>query len=413
MDEKLLNSSCMIYLDNNATAQPSEEVIEAIADCLRNKWQNPSAGYSPAKYVREAVEEARQNVAELVGAHPDEITFTSGGTEATNTILNTWIFGRIKSELNNAQGFSGDECPTIVTLTSEHPATLKTLEAGRLRGKCRTMHIEVDHKGQPLLEVWDEALENATGATFCMGNNETGVIVPYEQMVDSCHGKGVPVHVDAVQVVGKIPLNLTDIEADYASISSHKIHGPKGVGALYIKRGKIVDPLIFGGGQEFGRRSGTTNVPGIVGFGVAARIAMKNLREEMERVRQLRDMFESELLSHLTDVVINGKESLRLPNTSNITFLGCPSEGMMLLLEKHGICCSVASACKAGNNTPSSVLTAMGLTSDQAKSSLRFSLSVFNTRQEMEAALHAIISSVKTLRDIQSEQSGPVIVYKP
>lgn len=402
----------MIYLDNNATAQPSEEVIEAIVDCLRNKWQNPSAGYSPARRVREAVEEARHHVAELVGAHVDEITFTSGGTEATNTILNTWIFGKLKSE-ERSHGFGGIECPTIVTLTSEHPATLKTLEAGRLRGKCRTMHIEVDHKGQPLLDVWDEALENASGATFCMGNNETGVIVPYEKMVDSCHAKGVPVHVDAVQVVGKIAVDLTDMEADYASISSHKIHGPKGVGALFVRRGKMVDPLIFGGGQEFGKRSGTTNVPGIVGFGVAAKMALKNLQEEMGRVRKLRDKFEFELKNHLTDIVVNGEESLRLPNTSNITFLGCPSEGMMLLLEKHGICCSVASACKAGNNTPSSVLTAMGLTPDQAKSSLRFSLSVFNTEKEMETALEAIISSVKVLRDIQSEHSGPVIVYKP
>lgn len=400
----------MIYLDSNATARPSEEVIEAITECLRNSWQNPSSGYSAARMVRQMVEEARASVAELAGANPDEITFTSGGTEAINTVLNTWIFGKVKG---GERGSFGDEYPTIVTLTSEHPATLKTLEAGRMRGKCATLHVEVDHKGQPLLDVWEEALTNATGATFCMGNNETGVIVPSERMVELCRAKGVPVHADAVQMLGRVPVDLSALGVDFASLSSHKIHGPKGVGAIYVRRGRMTEPLIFGGGQEFGRRSGTTNVPGIVGFGVAARQALRNLKEEMGRVERLRNHFEKELLAHLPDIIVNGLESPRLPNTSNITFKGCPSEGMMLLLEKHGICCSVASACKAGNNTPSSVLTAMGVTPEHAKSSLRFSLSVFNTEEEIAKAMEVIINSVKTLREIQSEHSGPVIVYKP
>ncbi len=405
----------MIYLDNNATAQPHPEVIEAVRECLVNNWQNPSAHYASAKAAHEVVEKARESVAALVGAHPDEIVFTSGGTEATNTVLNTWIHGRNDNQMqgrNERNGY-GSDCAVIATLTTEHPATLRTLEAGRQCGKCATLHVEVDRRGLPLIDVWEEALQDATGATFCMANNETGVIVPTETLVNICRRYEIPVHVDAVQAVGKMPLNLDGLGVDYASLSSHKIHGPKGVGAMFVRRGMSIQPLIYGGGQEGGYRSGTTNVPGIVGFGAAARIALEHMQERIAYVSYLRNKFEMELLKHIPRISINGHDAPRLPNTSNITFEGCPSEGMMLLLEIEDICCSVASACKAGNHTPSSVLTAMGLDSAEAKSSLRFSFSSMNTEEEVDRAIEVIVCSVNSLREVQSSHSGPVIVYKP
>lgn len=404
----------MIYLDNNATTRPYGEVIEAISGCLLNHWQNPSAVYSSAKSAREAVEEARTNVAALVGADPDEIIFTSGGTEATNTVLNTWIYGEDPSlENRNIRNNYGASCPVLVTLTTEHPATLKVLEAGRKRGKCGTMHVEVDHNGMPLLDVWEEAVGEATGATFCMANNETGVISPVQELVEACRRRGVPVHVDAVQAIGKIPVNFHEMNVDYASLSSHKIHGPKGVGAIYCRRGMFLEPLIAGGGQEGGHRSGTTNVPGIIGFGVAAKIISQALEERRAYMTHLRDKFEAVLMSELTGVRVNGIGTPRLPNTSNVTFEGCSSEGLMLLLGMDNVCCSVASACKAGTNTPSSVLTAMGLDPDMAKSSLRFSLSSQTTEEEIDMALVSVIHAVNALRSVQSPYTGPVTVYKP
>ena len=404
----------MIYLDNNATTRPYGEVIEAISDCLLNNWQNPSAIYSSAKSAREAVEEARVHVASLVGADADEIIFTSGGTEATNTVLNTWIHGEDPAlENRNIRNNYGASCPVLVTLTTEHPATLKALESGRKRGKCGTMHVEVDNEGRPLLDVWEEAVSEATGATFCLANNETGVISPVSQLVEACRKYGVPVHVDAVQAVGKLPVNFHEMNVDYASLSAHKIHGPKGIGAIYCRRGMYLEPLIAGGGQEGGHRSGTTNVPGIIGFGVAARIMTLALEERRAYMTRLRDKFEAVLLSELSGVKVNGAGAPRLSNTSNLTFDGCSSEGLLLLLGMDGICCSVASACKAGTNTPSSVLTAMGLDPELAKSSLRFSLSSQTTEEEIDMALVSIIHAVNALRSVQSPYTGPVTVYKP
>lgn len=404
----------MIYLDNNATTRPYAEVIEAVSDCLLNTWQNPSAVYTSANAVRDAVDEARMNVAALVGAHPDEIIFTSGGTEATNTVLNTWIYGDNPASQNrNLRNNYGSSCPVLVTTTTEHPATLKALEAGRKRSRCATLHVEVDKHGLPLLDVWEEAVGEATGATFCMANNETGVISPTEALVEACLRKGVPVHVDAVQALGKFPVDFHELNVDYASLSSHKIHGPKGVGAIYCRRGMYLEPLIAGGGQESGHRSGTSNVPGIIGFGVAAKIVAQAMNERRAYLAELRDRFEHVLTSELTGVKINGLGAPRLANTSNLTFEGCTSDGLLLMLGFDNICCSVASACKAGTNTPSSVLTAMGLTKDEAKSSLRFSMSSQTTEQEVDMALVSLINAVKSLRSVQSPHTGPVTVYRP
>ena len=410
----------MIYLDNNATTKPAEEVVEAMSKCLKEQWYNPSAQYPPAKTTQEAIEEARSHVARLVGAHPDEIIFTSGGTEATNMVIDTWAYGRNRSghevEEENVRDESPeneDSWPIVLTTPTEHSSTIKSLQVARKRGKCGLSLIKVEHSGQPLLSLWKEATNLVTAASFSLANNETGVINPADALINACQEAQIPVHVDAVQAVGKMPINFQSLKADYASISAHKLHGPKGVGALFVRRGKPLEPLFFGGGQESGKRPGTGNVPGFIGFGIAAKLAYQELSERISYMKKLRDYFEDQLLTHIPDISINGASAPRLPNTSNILFKGCSSEGMILLLNAEEIYCSATSACRSGLHEPSPVLTAMGLTREEAQSSLRFSLSVHTTQLDIDNAIRVLIRSVSKLRQVQSAHTGPVIVYQP
>lgn len=409
----------MIYLDNNATTKPAEEVVDAMKECLEEYWFNPSAFYQSAQKTREYIENAREQVAQLVGAYPDEIIFTSGGTEATNMVIDTWAYGHKRSGNEEAEENVHDEeegsdsWPIVVTPPTEHSSTLKSLSVARKRGKCGLSIVEVDSAGIPLISAWKESMDFATAASFCLANNETGIISPAELLIKTCHSRYIPVHIDAVQAVGKIPVNFHSLGTDYASLSAHKFHGPKGIGALYVRRGEPLEPLFFGGGQEYGKRPGTQNVPGIIGFGVAAKLAYQELAERKTYMTRLRDKFESSLLRELPNTYVNGSVSPRLPNTSNIRFEGCTSEGMMILLNAEEIYCSIASACKTGSQEASTVLTAMGLTAQEAKSSLRFSFSAQNTEQEIDTAIEAIVRCVHKLRGVQSEHTGPVLVYNP
>lgn len=384
----------MIYWDNNATTPLAPEVYTAMEPFLKERFFNPSSGYSCAREVREAVEEARADVAALLGAFPSEIVFTSGGTEATNAAF---------------RQMAGEQGGGIGVLATDHDASLKAalaLGSGRV--------CPVDREGRAVPEEW-EALcaDGAAGVSFAWANNETGALQDAEALCAAARRYGVAVHLDMVQCAGKISVNLHGMEVDYASVSAHKFHGPKGVGCLYRRSGAPFSPSLFGGGQEHGLRSGTENVPGIIGFGAAARMALRHLEEDAGRLARMRDSFESRLRAEGVAMAVHSGGMARIPNTSNLAFDGCTAEALMLLLEPEGLLCSAGSACHTLQPMPSHVLTAMGLSDDAVRSSLRFSLSFMTTEEEVERAAALVASAVRKVRGVQSSRTGPVLVYKP
>lgn len=382
----------MIYWDNNATTPLAPEVYAAMEPFLKERFFNPSAGYAGARLVREAVEEARAAVAALVGASPEEIVFTSGGTEATNAAF--------RQMNHDGKG--------IVVLATDHDASLKTAVALGNAGVC-----PVDREGRALSEEWAALCTGKVGGvSFAWANNETGVLQDAAALSAAAQEHGLSVHLDAVQCVGKIPVCLHEMDVDFASVSAHKFHGPKGTGCLYRRSGTVLAPFIFGGGQEQGWRSGTENVPGIVGFGAAARLALRHV-EERERLSRLRNMFESRLAAAVGGVTVHSGGAGRIPNTSNLAFSGCTAEALMLLLEPAGLLCSAGSACHTVQPAPSHVLTAMGASDKEVRSSLRFSLSFMTTEENVEQAVRLVAEAVRKVRGVQSSRTGPVLVYKP
>lgn len=382
----------MIYWDNNATTPLAPEVYAAMEPFLKEWFFNPSAGYAGARLVREAVEEARAAVAALVGASPEEIVFTSGGTEATNAAF--------RQMNHDGKG--------IVVLATDHDASLKTAVALGNAGVC-----PVDREGRALPEEWAVLCTGKVGGvSFAWANNETGVLQDAAALSTAAREHGLSVHLDAVQCVGKIPVCLHEMDVDFASVSAHKFHGPKGTGCLYRRSGTVLAPFIFGGGQEQGWRSGTENVPGIVGFGAAARLALRHV-EERARLSRLRNMFESRLAAAVGGVTVHSGGAGRIPNTSNLAFSGCTAEALMLLLEPAGLLCSAGSACHTVQPAPSHVLTAMGASDKEVRSSLRFSLSFMTTEENVEQAVRLVAEAVRKVRGVQSSRTGPVLVYKP
>lgn len=382
----------MIYWDNNATTPLAPEVYAAMEPFLKERFFNPSAGYAGARLVREAVEEARAAVAALVGASPEEIVFTSGGTEATNAAF--------RQMNHDGKG--------IVVLATDHDASLKTAVALGNAGVC-----PVDREGRALPEEWAALCTGKVGGvSFAWANNETGVLQDDAALSAAAREHGLSVHLDAVQCVGKIPVRLHEMDVDFASVSAHKFHGPKGTGCLYRRSGTVLAPFIFGGGQEQGWRSGTENVPGIVGFGAAARLALRHV-EERARLSRLRNMFESRLAAAVGGVTVHSGGAGRIPNTSNLAFSGCTAEALMLLLEPAGLLCSAGSACHTVQPAPSHVLTAMGASDKEVRSSLRFSLSFMTTEENVEQAVRLVAEAVRKVRGVQSSRTGPVLVYKP
>jgi cysteine desulfurase len=391
----------VIYWDNNATTRPADEVVEAMLPFLRDAYMNPSSGYAAARRVREAIEQARAQVASLMGCDPAEITFTSGATESINTVFR-----------GLTQSTSGPR--PFMAVSTDHDASLHTLQALGARSLALPVLCPVDAEGLVNIGAWETSLRDSLcGASFTWANNETGVIQPASDLVRLAHEAGVPVHVDGVQALGKIPVNLHELGADYASFSAHKLYGPKGIGALYVRTGCRHPVLLFGGGQETDLRSGTENVAGIVGFGVAAQLAETQLNEQAKRLSALRDRMERELTAALPDLRILSSGASRVPNTSNIAFSGCTAEALMLLLEPKGLLCSAGSACQTASPRPSHVLTAMGLSDKEARSCLRFSLSTATTEEEVDEGIRLIIEAVKKVRSVQSSKTGPVIIYRP
>lgn len=382
-----MHASDLIYLDNNATTRVDPAVVEEIMPFLTEFYGNPSSGYRFGKQVGKALDLARERVAALLGCEPSEIIFTSCGTESTNAAINSALL-------------MDRDRQHIVTTRVEHSATLKHCETLAKRGTEVTW-LGVDERGQIDLAELERALRPDTALVSVMwANNETGVIFPVEEIAEIVRKKGALFHTDAVQAIGKIPINLADAKINFLSLSGHKLHCLKGVGVLYANRRTKFAPYLIGGGQENGKRAGTENVASIIGLGKACEVAGEFMEHEATEVRGLRDEFEASLLSRVEGTQVNGDITSRLPNTSNLAFDGIDSEGVLMLLDQHGICCSSGSACTTGSVHASHVLKAMGFSDDRARASLRFSFSRFNTREEVAKALDIIPQVIGKLRRV-------------
>lgn len=382
----------MIYLDANATTPLPPEVLEAMLPWLRDGFANPSGSYATAKAARRAIDTAREQVAELIGAQPGEIVFTGGGTESVNTAL---------SSLDRLAGQG-----TAVVSSIEHSAVLRWVdEQAREVAK-----VPVNSGGRLEIDCFKRSLDGAAYVSLMAANNETGIIQPLREAAELARGRGLPVHSDAIQAAGKISLNVRELGADLLSISAHKFHGPKGVGALYVGEGLRFKPLLQGGGQEQGRRSGTENTAGIVGMGAAAEWVRRASTYELGAIR---NAFEAIVLKEIPGVWVNGDTDHRLPNTSHLSFDQCDAAGLLILLDDAGVACSAGSACMTGKQKPSHVQLAMGIPEARAKSSLRISFSRLNTMEEAVAAAGILKKAVEKLRRVQGVGVGPVVVYSP
>lgn len=376
-----------IFFDNNATTRVAPEVIEEMMPFLTERYGNPSSMHTFGGSVGRKVNEARERVASLLGCEPDEVLFTSCGTESDNTaIKGTLAMYSAKRK--------------VITTRVEHPAVLATCRDLERHGYS-VHEIGVNRAGQlDMDELGIRMDDNTVLVSVMWANNETGTIFPVETIAELAKARGIVFHTDAVQAVGKIPLNLKNSAIDLLSVSGHKLHAPKGVGALYVRRGTRVATFMHGGHQEFGRRGGTENVPGIIAFGKACQLAQQHMEEENTKVRLLRDRLESGILKTCPDCFVNGDVENRLPNTSNISFEYIEGESILMLLDQFGICASSGSACTSGSLEPSHVLRAMGVPFTAAHGSVRFSLSRFNTPEEVDFTIEKMAPIVNRLRQL-------------
>jgi cysteine desulfurase len=376
-----------IYFDNNATTKMAEQVLEEIKPFFCELYGNPSSMHTFGGQIAARIRKSRQQVANLLGCDPAEVIFTSGGTESDNAAIN----GVLAAVADKHK---------IITSRVEHPAVLSTCRELGSHGHT-VIELDVDNQGRLDLDQLEEQIDDYTAlVTIMYANNETGVIFPVEQIAELVKGKGSIFHTDAVQAVGKIPLNLSKSNIDLLSLSGHKLHAPKGVGVLYVRKGTRLSPYMIGGHQESGKRAGTENVPGIVGLGKACELAAKNIKEENEKVRKLRDKLENAILKKCPDSILNGDKKNRLPNTSNISFEYIEGEAILLMLDKFGICASSGSACTSGSLEPSHVLRAMGVPFTAAHGSIRFSLSRYNTEEEVDYTIEKMPEIVNELRKL-------------
>lgn len=385
--------SSIIYLDNNATTRVAAEVLETMLPWLGAEgYGNPSSAYGLGRAAAAALEVARGQVAALAGCRADEIVFTSCGTESINTAV------------QSALALDPDK-RHIITTAVEHSATIKLCEHLARRGYEITW-LPVDSSGGLDLEQLDAAIRPDTALiTLLWANNETGVLFPIHEIAEIAATKKVLLHVDAVQAFGKLQLSLGDGGIHFLSISGHKLHAPKGVGALYVNRRTKFTPLLRGS-QENARRGGTQNLASIAGFGKAAELAAGHLGSR--QIMEWRDAFEDHILSEVPGTTINGDRVRRLPNVTNILFEGIESEAALLLLDQHGICCSAGSACTSGSINPSHVLKAMGLSNEKARASLRFSFGRFNSAADIQQVCSILPGIVEKLRSL-SPAGSPVL----
>ncbi|WP_416669574.1 cysteine desulfurase NifS [Egbenema bharatensis] len=386
--------SAVIYLDNNATTRIDPEVVEAMLPYLTEYYGNPSSMHSFGGQVGKAIKTARSQVAALLGAEESEIIFTSCGTEGNNTAIRAALAAQ-------------PDRKHIITTQVEHACVLNVCKQLEKQGYTVT-YLSVDHQGQIDLAELEAALTGNTALVSTMyANNETGVILPVAEIAALAKAYGATSHVDAVQVVGKLPLNLKASPIDLLTLSGHKLHAPKGVGALFVRRGFRFRPFLIGGHQERGRRAGTENVAGIIALGKAAELAQQHL-SEVSREQQLRDRLEQGLLSTIPDCQVNGHPTKRLPNTTNIGFKYIEGEAILFSLNQHGICASSGSACTSGSLEPSHVLRAMGLPYTILHGSIRFSLSRYTTDAEIDRVLElmpGIVERLRALSPFNSDQA--------
>src|SRR5881392_3268801 len=388
----------IIYLDNNATTPLDPAVIEEMLPFLTKYYGNPSSGYAFAARARKAVDLARERLAALLGCAPSEIVFTSGGTESNNAVIHSALaYSAIAAAKAGRFESRGKH---IVASAVEHSAVLRPCQDLEKHG-CAVTFLGVDRDGNLDLGELEAAIRPETALVSMMwANNETGVLFPVQKIAEICRRKGVLFHTDAVQAVGKIPIRLRETAVNFLSLSAHKFHGPKGVGALYVNGRTRFNSLIAGGGQENGHRGGTENVASIAGLGKAAELALRYVAEGKENVRSMRDRFEKAILESVSGTSVNGAGALRIPNTSSLSFEGIESSNALLLLDRHGICCSAGSACRTGSQEASHVLRAMNPNGDGARRSLRFSFGRFNSEAEIDRAIEIVPKVIGKLRQM-------------
>jgi cysteine desulfurase len=376
-----------IYLDNNATTQVAPEVLEIMLPYFSDLYGNPSSMHSFGGQVARKVREAREQAAALIGAIPDEIIFTSCGTESDNAAIRSALAAH-------------PDRRHIVTSRVEHPA-IKSLCAHLSRQGYRVTELPVDKDGLIDMNHYERSLSPDTAVVSLMwANNESGVLFPVEKAAELARKRDILFHTDAVQAVGKIPIDMKANVIDMLSISGHKLHAPKGIGILYIRRGTKFSPFLIGGHQEKERRGGTENTPSIIGLGKACELAARNMEAENTRVKQLRDKLEGKLLELIPNSRVNGNRSYRLPNTTNISFEFVEGEGILLLMNEFGICASSGSACTSGSLQPSHVLRAMGVPFTMAHGSIRFSLSIYTKEEEINFVIEKMPAIIERLRSM-------------
>ncbi len=377
----------VIYTDNNATTQVAPEVVEEMLPYFHDLYGNPSSMHSFGGQVMRKLKEARKKVADLIGATPDEILLTSCGTESDNTAIRA----ALASDPDKKQ---------IITTRVEHPAVKNLCEYLSKNG-YRVTFLPVDREGRLDPEHLYKSLSNDTAIVSIMwANNETGVIFPIEEIVQVVKERGIVFHTDAVQAVGKIPIDVHKVPIDMLSLSGHKLHAPKGVGALYVRKGTKFSPFLIGGHQERGRRAGTENVASIIGLGKACELAAEHIKEENERVKYLRNKLETEILKQVPNAMLNGEREHRLPNTTSISFEYVEGEAILLMMNEFGICASSGSACTSGSLEPSHVLRAMGVPFTAAHGSIRFSLSIYNNEEEIDFIIEKLPPIIERLREL-------------
>ena len=382
----MMSPKKVYYFDNNATTRVAPEVVTAMMPFLSEMWGNPSSAYGFGAQVHGHVEKARESVATLVNADPKEITFTSCGTEANNSAIHSALVTSGKRH--------------VVTTAVEHSANMNFGAYLEKRG-FEVTYLPVESDGSLDLHLLERAIRPDTAiVSAMMANNETGVLFPIEEIAALCRSKGVLCHTDAVQVPGKLKIDVKQLGVDFLSLSAHKLHAPKGIGMLYVKRRTKFQPYVIGGHQERGRRGGTESVANIIAFGRAAELAMASIEDENTRIRGLRDRFENHVLTRIPNTVRNGSKNLRLPNTANIAFDFVEAEAVLLLLDQVGICASSGSACTTGSLDPSHVLTAMGLPPMRARGSVRFSFGIYNTEEEVDYLIEKLTPIIHRLREI-------------
>jgi len=373
------------YFDNNATTRVAPEVLEAMLPFFTEHWGNPSSAYRFGHQLTKSIEGAREKVAALINADPREIVFTSCGTESNNSAIHSALVTHPAKR-------------HIVTTAVEHSANIKFCAHLKKQGFEVTL-LPVESDGSLDIHLLEKSIRPDTAIVSTMwANNETGVLFQIEEIAAICRSKEVLFHTDAVQAAGKVKIDVKDIGMDFLSLSAHKLHAPKGIGALYVRKGVRYLPYVIGGGQEHGRRGGTENVASMAGFGRAAEMALANLSDEQTRVRKLRDRMETELLKRIPHSVRTGDREARVPNTSNVSFDGVEAGDVLKALDQLGICASSGSACTTGSLEPSHVLTAMGISAARARGSVRFSLGLYNQEPDVDYVVEHVPQVIAKLR---------------